>query len=210
MRKRYILGLLLVSCRLFFAGSPLFAQEWEDGEGWEIYSFDLHSTGDQTIIISLGLIFPTVFVYADGAGRSHNINPVGGAGSISFNYHLGRHAFLGGEIGGSFNATLAENNLFIWNFGMRGGWQFLLGRFEFPVGLAFGMSPQSYIGNGYLGIYLRGSASAFFRFNPEWSFGLTGEWTWYPQRPTVEGVRRPDMDADGNFLGLTLAARYHF
>jgi hypothetical protein len=201
--------LLLVLCRLLVAVPTLSAQEWDEGE-WDDYNFDLYSPGDQTIVISLGLIFPTVFVYSGGSVRAHNINPVGGAGSISYNYHLGRHLFLGGEIGGSFNGTLAKNNLFIWNFGIRGGWQFFFGRFEFPVALAFGMAPQSYIGNGYLGIYLRGQASAFFRFNPEWSFGLNTDWTWYPQRPVVDGRRRPDMDADGNFLGLTLAARYHF
>jgi hypothetical protein len=52
---------------------------------------------------------------------------------------------------------------------------------------------------------MKAGASVFFRFNPDWSFGLNTAWAWYPEWP-----KDKEHSMDGNFMDLTLSARYHF
>ena len=211
MQKSRALVFLLAFCWLSL---PLSAQEWE--EDWDFGAMDLYARGDQTITITLGVVFPTVFVFREGdegtlTRGAHNFSPpVGGGGSIAYTHFLGPRFFVGGEIGMSFNSTLGGNMLYIIPIGLHAGWQFLLGRFEFPTRLTFGIAPQSYIGLNYFGVFLRGSTSAFYRFSPEWSFGLYADWTWLPQRPRRDGSPSPAENVDANILGITISARYHF
>jgi len=206
MQKSRAFVFLLAFCWLAF---PLSAQEWE--EDWDFHMMDLYARGDQTFTITLGVILPTVF-RNDGSPMNHNFSPpVGGGGSLAYTYFMGPNFFLGGEIGVSFNYTVADNTIFIIPIGLRAGWQFLFRRFEFPLTATFGIAPQRYMDFTYLGMFARGSASAFFRFNPEWSFGLNTDWTWLPQRPRDrDGNRVRAENVDANMLGITLSARYHF
>jgi len=59
-------------------------------------------------------------------------------------------------------------------------------------------------------MYLKATASAFFRYNPNWSFGVNADWGWFPQWPKEDGKRAPEKDVDAHFIGVTLSARYHF
>jgi hypothetical protein len=171
---------------------------------------DIYTRGDQTINISLGTVFPMIFLN-NGKEIAHNINPpVGGMLSFAYNYFLGPHFFLGGEVGFASAYTLGENALFIIPIGFRAGWQFVFRRFEFPLHAVIGIAPQKYLDYGYFGMYLRGAASAYYRFHPKWSFGVTVDWSWYPQWPMNEGKRTPEKDIDANILGVILSARYHF
>jgi hypothetical protein len=103
-----------------------------------------------------------------------------------------------------FAATKGENVLFIVPMGLRIGYQFILGRFEFPLSLMVGGAPQKELDFGYFGLFLKPAASIFWRFNPDWSFGLNTAYWWVPQWP------KNGPDVYGNFLELTLSARYHF
>jgi hypothetical protein len=67
-----------------------------------------------------------------------------------------------------------------------------------------GGAPQKYLEEGSFGLIVTPGASVFWRYNPEWSFGLNGNWWWLPQWP------KDGKDVYGNFLELTLTARYHF
>ncbi|MCL2763035.1 MAG: leucine-rich repeat domain-containing protein [Treponema sp.] len=177
---------------------------------WEGYVPELYSKGDQVFIISFGVIFPTVF-FNNGSVIDHNFDPpVGGSGSLGYSYFLGPHFYLGGEIGIKFNYTMGQNTIFLIPIGLRTGWQFLYRRFEFPLNLTVGIAPQRYLNLGYAGLFVKGGASAFYRFNPDWSFGLNCDWNWYPQWPKDEGKRVPSKDMYGNIIGLTISARYHF
>jgi hypothetical protein len=195
---------------------PLSAQEeGEPGTGedeeipieseWDVYMPDTYTRGDQTFIISLGLDFPTVF-FNRGRLINHNFTPpLGGTGSLAYNYFFGPHFFVGGEIGGMFNYTLSESTVFIIPIGIRAGYQFVVKRFEFPLTAAIGIAPQRYLSEGYFGMFLKGGASVFFRFNPDWSFGLNSNWFWLPQ-----WTSEPSKNVDGNMVDLTLSVRYHF
>jgi hypothetical protein len=206
---------------LFLFASPFSVSAQEGGDGgsdnvpiesdWDAAPATLYSAGDKTFTMAIGAIFPVLFLnnkwelYGEGypVGNIH----IGAAGSLSFNYFLSPYLFVGGEIEGMFAGTLGGNMLYIVPMGLRAGWQFIAGRFEFPLSLMAGIAPQSYSNNiGYLGLFLKPQASVFWRFNPEWSFGLNAGWWFIPQWPATG----PEYSRYGNFVEATLAARYHF
>lgn len=225
MRKAPAFFLLLALCCFSGRGAVLYAQQngpgydenipdgdddGSQGDDWGKYIPDMYSKGDKTFTVSAGTIFPVVF-YNNGKVINHNFNPpVGGVGTLAYSHFLGSHLFLGGEVGFKFNYTLGQNTVFLFLIGLRAGWQFVFGRFEFPIYAVIGMSPQRYLNYGYFGMYLKGAGAAYYRFNPNWSFGINADWSWYPQWPMENGVRVPKKDMYGNIAGITLSARYHF
>jgi hypothetical protein len=216
---------LLLGLCWFSGQNILYAQEqeqhedeedsiYDDDDGyysdWDGYIMELYSRGDQTFTMSLGASFPVIFLN-DGTIVDHHIKPpVGGTGSLGYNYFLNARLFLGAEIGVQIYYTLGQNTLFLVPIGFRGGWQFRFNRFEFPLGVTVGMVIHRYLNFNYLGLFVKGGASGYFRFSPDWSFGLSADWNWFPQWPMDNGtpVRHKNMDA--NTVGVTLAARYHF
>jgi hypothetical protein len=206
----------LLSLLIWAPGALVFAQEEEPGEApgveeeapaepdWGDYIPSLYSSGDRIFSMSMGVIFPTVFVH-QGTVITHNINPLGGTGNLGLAQFIGPHVFLGGEIGLMFATTLRKSPLYIVPIGFRAGYQFILKRFEFPLSLALGIAPQKYLGQDYFGFFMKPSAGAYFRLNPDWSFGVNTAWWWVPQWP-----KEGDRVVDGNFVDITLSARYHF
>jgi len=204
-------------CFIVIFTAALFAQEEADnpensinGEipletDWYGELPPLYSMGDKTFTISLGLIFPTLFYENGQYQKLSNMSVIGGAGCLSFNYFLDSNFFIGGEIGGQFNSTIADNMLYIIPIGFRGGCQFLIWKMEIPISLAIGIAPQTYLDFNYLGFFAKGGIATYFRFNPDWSFGLNFSWTWVPQ-----WKQEPKENANGNFINLFFAARYHF
>ncbi|MDR2101382.1 MAG: hypothetical protein LBP43_02300 [Treponema sp.] len=165
----------------------------------------LYSRGDQIFSMTLGTLFPIVFFDARGKTYPHNLFAVGGMGALSYNYFLSPHWFAGGEISGMFIKT-RNSMLYIVPMGFLGGYQFILGQFEFPLSLMLGVAPQKFLDEGYFGyLFLKPRVSAFWRFSPEWSFGLNTAWWWVPQWP-----KDRSKNATGNFLELTFSARIHF
>ena len=176
----------------------------------DIYMPDKYAKGDQTVTICLGAVFPVLF-FNDGKIINHKITPpVGGTLSLAYTRFLGSHFFVGAEVGFISLFTLSENALFIIPIGARAGWQFVFRRFEFPLYVAIGMAPQKYLDFGYFGMYLKGAVSAYWRYNQNWSFGLTADWSWFPQWPKEDGVRIPSKDVHANIIGVNLSVRYHF
>jgi len=188
--------------------SPLFAQDDDDPSkeiDWDEYTSDLYAPGDQTITISLGTVFPMVFLN-NGKVIDHNFTPpVGGTGSISYNYFLTSHFFVGGDLGGMFLFTVGGNTFFSPQFGARAGYQFNIWKLEFPVAAVLGMTWHNYLNDSYYGLYLKGSLAAFFRATSEWSFGITANWGWLP-----EWTSNKAENIDGNILETIISARYHF
>ena len=202
---------LLFILFLLIPALTMFAQEeppYEEGPGappidsdWGEYNLSLYNRGDKTFTITLGVLIPTVFSGVEKEG--HGIK-VGGTGTLAFSYFLTPSFFVGGELSGMFAATRGKNMLFIVPFGARIGYQFIFRRFEFPLSLMIGAAPQKFLEKGYFGMILKPSASVFWRFNPDWSFGLNTVWWFLPQWPKNKN------NSIGNFLEVTLSARYHF
>jgi len=191
---------------LLFGFTLLYAQVKEPPEGdWDIYVQDSYTRGDQTFNISLGTISPTIFLN-NGKRIDSNLDPpVGGAGNLSYNYFFNSHIYLGGEVGASFNSTLGKNMLYCIFLGAKTGYQFYYWRLEFPVNLSIGMVWQRFLNLRYYGLYMKLGGSAYFRFNSDWSFGLSSNWYWLPQ-----WTDDPKKDVDGNMIDIQLTARYHF
>ena len=192
---------------LFLPG--LYAQQItsEDDEeeiytDWEDYSTSPYTRGDKTFTITAGILFPTVF--GGIAGNNHGIRKVGGVGTLSFSFFINSNIFLGGEVSGMFIPTRGGSMFYMIPMGIRVGYQFVVRRFEFPLMLVIGGSPQLYLEENYFGLFIKGGASAFFRFSPDWSFGLNTFWWLVPQFP------KDGPNVTGNFFELTLSARYHF
>jgi hypothetical protein len=194
---------------LLFSFTLLYAQEQEDeppsGGDWDYYAPDSYARGDQTIIISLGTVFPTVFLN-NGKKISHNFDPpVGGAGSLSYNYYFTPKIFFGGEVGILFMPTLGDNMFYAIPLGVRAGYQFYFWRLEFPVNVTLGMIWHRYLNSKYYGFYMKGGGAVYFRFTSDWSFGINTNWNWLPQWTSERS-----KNVDGNMIELMLSARYHF
>ena len=192
---------------LLLLGQSVFAQEdaypeEEPGPDWGSIASSPYTFGDRNFIISLGVLIPTFFG-GDIENNEHGLR-LGGTGSLAFNYFLNSNFFVGGELAGSFSGTRGGNMLYMVPFGVRAGFQFLLHRFEFPVSVMLGGIASRYLDRGYFGLIVKPSASAYWRFSPEWSFGLNSAWWFVPQWP------RNGNKVYGNFMELTLSARYHF
>jgi hypothetical protein len=217
MQKVGLFFLLLGLCWFSGQGNFLYAQENDDDNDnspldtdWDAYVSDLYSIGDKTFAISLGVTFPVASL-KNGSKIPHHFNPpVGGSGSLAFSLFLGAHFFMGLEIGVQFYYTLGENTVFIIPIGVRAGTQFLIGRFEIPLYATIGVAPQRYLEYSYVGLFLKPGVSVYFRFNPNWSFGITNEWSWIPQWPKANGNRVPSRDVDAFSTSVMLGARYHF
>jgi hypothetical protein len=207
MRRTWSIFLILF---LILSGLSLYAQEggfpeddpddsFPEAEFDEIMTAD-YSPGDRNFTIGAGVSIPLFFSGIDN--NRHGLS-LGVFGSLAFNYFITRRIFVGGEISGMFAGTRGGNMLYIVPFGGNIGYQFSYRRFEFPVSLMIGAAIQKYLEKGYFGLFIKPGASAFWRYSPEWSFGMNGAWWFVPQWP------KNGKNSFGNFLALTLSARYH-
>ena len=201
MQRAWSLFLILF---LLSFGQSLYAQEEEEDppeSDWIDIVTAPYAQGDRCFLVSLGIIIP---LYFSGIEDNQHGLSVGGFGSLSFNYFLTSNIFLGAEISGMFSGTRAGNMLYIIPFGARIGYQFYYRRFEVPVSLMIGGASQRYLEKSYFGPILKPGVSAFWRYNPDWSFGMNAVAWVVPQWP------KNGNNSIGNFLELTLSARYHF
>ncbi|MCL2180120.1 MAG: hypothetical protein FWB83_03245 [Treponema sp.] len=205
MRKAWVIViLLLISFPVLLA-----AQQGGDDPSvetdWDYYSTDLYMAGDQSFIISLGVALPVLFIQNGGLIDPQFTPPVGGIGSLAYNYYLNPHFYVGAELNGFFIHTIQENTMFVIPLGIRAGTQLIAGPFEFPFTLTLGMIWHRYLDWTYFGLYAKAGVAAYFRATTQWSFGLVANWGWLPQ-----WTNDSSRNVDGNFLDLMLSARYHF
>jgi hypothetical protein len=211
-----------VTLLLFAAFSfPAFAQDSEEDNEeenrspiistWTADNMSLYTRGDQLFWINIGILIPLFVTDNKGDKMERNIK-LGGAGSLAYSYFLNSHLYLGAELQGSFSVTKARKFMYMVPIAVKVGYQFLVSRFEFPLSVAIGGCSQTYDNtNNIYSMFIKPQASAFFRFNPEWSFGLNVEWWVVPQITKDENKKRtPQYDATGHFMEISLAARYHF
>jgi hypothetical protein len=170
---------------------------------WSRFDVPSYESGDMMFGLGLGLTFPVLFTGNNGA-IENKVN-LGGNGFLAFDYFLHPNMAGGGELNFSFSSTIGENMLFLVPFGARFTYQIALHPIEIPITLAVGMVPQVYLDENYLGLYIKPSLGVYWRFNMDWSFGLNGSWLWLPQ-----WTKNAAETVYGNFITLTIAARYHF
>ncbi|MDR2701898.1 MAG: hypothetical protein LBB72_05670 [Spirochaetaceae bacterium] len=220
MRFLKLVRLLIIPLIIFAGAALIYAQEEEEDDeddkdiyletDWSSAGAARYSRGDQTFSICLGLVKPLFFIDKQEGYLSTKMN-LGGLGSLGYAYFLDSHFFLGAEISGMFASTIGENMYFIVPMGFYGGYQFLLSRFEFPLSLMIGAAPQTFKDFSYFGFFAKSSGAVYFRFNPEWSFGLNTAFWWVPEwtKKTRDGYNG-NVKIHGFFWEFKLGARYHF
>jgi hypothetical protein len=200
---------VVVFCVFLLTGRALGAQEEEDPgqvpieSDWSGFMPAVYARGDKTVTISAGAVFPLFFLN-EGRFIPNNITP-GGVFSLAYNYFFGPHFFFGVEAEGSMAGTLGKNMFFTVPFGLRAGYQWVLGRVEIPVSLMAGGMLQKKADDEYFGLVVKPGVAGFFRFNSDFSFGINLNWLWVPQWTST-----PSETVYGNFLETTLSVRYHF
>ncbi|MDR0377253.1 MAG: hypothetical protein LBH70_05615 [Spirochaetaceae bacterium] len=209
-RKEFSLLLIAV----FFGFLPVFIlPAQEDGNEQEIpiesdWTGSLpaaYARGDMMFTMSGGVLFPVLFLDGSTSPAKPYDSKIklGGVGTLGFNFFLTSDIFLGVEINGGFSDSV--NNILVqFPFGLRAGYQFIFRRIEVPLSVVLGMSYQSYLTKSYFGLFLKPEAGMYWRMNQAWSFGLNVGWWWVPQWPDLG----PEYNRYGNFLDLTLSARY--
>jgi hypothetical protein len=197
---------LLINFTLLYAQENETPPEDAPGGDYDLYNSGPYSLGDQTFIISAGTVFPTVFFNNGTYYKNNNFSPpLGGAGSLSYNYYFTNNIFLGGELGGSFMPTLGNNMYYGVLLGARMGYQFYFWRLEFPLNISVGMIWHRYLNFKNYGFFIKGGGAAYFRYNSEWSFGIHTNWYWLPQYTSEHS-----KNVTGNMIDILLSARYHF
>ena len=176
----------------------------EDEENYEEYNPSLYSKWDKTFSINAGAVFPIYFSGGGIKNNDHGIKKAGGTGALAFSIFLTPRIFIGGEINGLFIGTRGGSMLYVIPMGLRVGYQFVIRRFEIPISFMIGGAPQIYLEENLFGLFMKAGAALYWRFNPDWSFGLNTNWWIVPQIPKSGGT------VIGNFFELTLSARYHF
>jgi hypothetical protein len=173
---------------------------------------NLYNSGDQFIGINLGLVKPLFFIEQE-EGYLKTQMRLGGFLSLTYNYFLDPHWYLGAELGGMFTSTVGKNMFYIVPIGFSGGYQLIWNRFEFPFSLLLGFAPQVYSQMTYFGFFSKLAAGIFYRFNSEWSFGLNTSFWWVPQWTKKSRPFKDHSDAiniHGFFWENSLGVRYHF
>ena len=206
MPKTFAAKLPAILILILLIGLPIMLSAQDDPSveiDWDHYfPYDIYARGDQTIFINLGVIFPTLF-FINNEVNNDGWRFMGGTGSLIFNRYLFPRLFIGGELSVMFLPIRDRNTAFIFPVGLRIGTQFFAGQFEFPIAASAGVSWRSYLGERNFNMYLKGSVSALYRATTQWAFGATTSWYFFPEWTSVATVY-------GNFLDITLTARYHF
>lgn len=194
--KRFFTTLCLcILCTL-----PLLAQDTPEPEietdAGEDIVYKMNQKGDQYIAIKLNLDIPY---------RPFENLKLGGAGSLGYHHFLTNSLTIGGDVSFSYATTIGDNVFYFIPIMFSVGYQFTAGKFEIPLSLGIGGAFENYIDRFYFGLVIRPEIAAYYRLNPDWSFGIhTGLYIlpqWY-------------SDEKYNYVGIIqdvgISARYHF
>ncbi len=206
MRYSVKMKQVIISVVLALAGLSL-ATAQETGPSTQPESnFDYEPirAGDQYIRMGLGAGIPLFNMTPDGIERETNLN-LGGTGSIGYSRYLNSKIAVGGEITFAFNTTIGGNMFFYLPLTFKSTYEFVYRRFHFPVSLGAGFAFQTHNANYYFGPMLKPELGAYWKYSPDWSFGMTAAWSLVPQWYTDSEYNRT-----GNFLDINAGFRYHF
>jgi len=171
-----------------------------------------YAGGDKNVSITVGVLFPLGTGFPNDPDVPKNNVKFGGTGALSYTYFVTPYFFAGGEIQGSFSGTEGGKWFFMFPAGAKAGVQFVFGNFEVPLSFSAGLAPQAYDNKNIAGMYMKPAFSVFYRFSSEWSFGLNAAYWWVAEWPkdSAEYPEGHTHIAFGNFMELTVTARYHF
>ena len=170
-----------------------------------------YQLGDQYFTIRVGGFAPLFFHNPlEGEVNSTNLR-LGGSGALSWQGYLNNRWSIGGELAGVFTNSVNRRTLFMVPITAKLSYLFSSWPFEFPIHIAAGGAFQSLEGDTYFGPIAKPGVGAWWNATGEWAFGVQAEYWWVPQFYRGADNRPPGTDTRfGNFLDVTLGARYSF
>lgn len=159
------------------------------------FVYKANQKGDQYAKLSLSVDLPI---------RPTQLN-IGGSGSLGYGYAITDNIFVGGDVSFAYSTTIGSNVMYFIPFMARFTYQFVAGKFEFPLSLGFGGAIQSYIDRTYFGMILHPEIGAYYRFSSDWSFGLSAGAFIIPQI-----YKKSSNNYVGVISNISLGVKYHF
>ena len=167
-----------------------------------------HTLGDQSLAISAGIIVPLFF--QDFAGSYHGTNlTLGGTADLQWNAYLSAYWRLGLEVAAAFTFSPNWHTLLMLPMTMKITYLISVSNFEFPIFLGAGINIIRYRDWSHLDFILKPGVGAFWRYDHNWSFGLTLCW-WLDFQYVDAAVQSVDQARMGNFLTITPSLFYNF
>ncbi len=189
--------IFMIFVLLFFVFPySLVAQEAEEPEVEKEIVYEMNQSGDQYIALKLNLDIPY---------RPFKNLKLGGSGSLGYHHFLTNELTLGGNVSFAYTTTIGENVFYFVPIMFTTTYQFEIGKWEIPVLLEIGGAFQNYLDRMYFGLAIRPEVAGYYRFNPDWSFGIhTGLYVlpqWY---------KNTEYNYTGLIHDVGLSVRYHF
>lgn len=130
---------------------------------------------------------------------------VGGSGQLGYSYFLTDAFNIGGSIAFGFSITEGSNMFLFVPILFRATYQFQVKKFEFPLSLNIGGCFENYLERTYFGLDIKPEVGAYFRYSPEWSFGIFSGLHVLPQ-----WYKESKYDYVGLICDIGASVRYHF
>ena len=162
--------------------------------------------GDQLIATGLGMQIPLFFAGGDSGVTDTNLS-LGGMGSLRWASYLNNTMSVGAEVSGSFSFTPNNRTLYLVPITARYTYYLRNYPFEFPLHIGLGAGLSSLDGDFKVDPAIIGGVEGFWNYDSQWAFGLRGQYWFVPQIYFQDDLA--DDTRLGNFLSLTLIARYH-
>lgn len=193
----------LLPAVLFLAGAlSLTAQATE-------LKYDHRVTGDRSLTIQLGPLFPWMLQKFDGSTAPANLS-LGGTLGIDLDFYLNDSIKLGGGLRGKATASPNNSTLFMVPITFRAIWEGKFNHFSFPVGMGVGFSFTNFRTDTSFDPILMPTVGAYWNMSSSWSFGLDAS-QWIVFQAYYPGGTIPTSDSRvAYFADLTLGAIYHF
>lgn len=187
-------------CIVLFASCFMFAQENDSiltEEAEEPVTYKMNQKGDQFIKIGVMVNIPF-------SPKMPQLG-VGGSGTLGYLRFLNSNIAIGGDANFAYMVTLGDNIFTYIPFLAKFMYQFSVHKFEFPISLGFGGAVQNYSTDTYFGLAIKPEVGAFFRYSPNWSFGINSGLYILPQ-----WCRDSSKNRTGYIMDVGVIARYHF
>ncbi len=169
-----------------------------------------YSKGSQTFTMNSGLFIPLFFYFPNLSTQFVSAKDhlsLGGTGSLEWASFISNRLSLGVELAGTFAFTPNKNTHVLIPLTAKISYLFPIGSFEIPVFFGAGIAANKVSNQVYFGPVFKPGVAAYWNMNLKWGFGLS---TQYWIVPEIYFGDNKDHTSFGNFLDISLSARYHF
>ncbi|CEM62087.1 hypothetical protein DWQ65_10640 [Treponema phagedenis] len=160
--------------------------------------------GDQYMKLGITVGFPLFNTSPEKFAVNPKIHP-GGGFFLGYAYYLTKGFSLGGEVEFQFYPTLGKNLYFSVPIVFNIGYTFAKNRLRFPLSFGIGGNFQACNATKYFAMLFKPAVGFYYQYLPEWSFGGDIAWNVIPQ-----WYKEKKYNRTGNFLTISIGARYHF